>query len=108
MGFASLLSSDPNFSMMRPYHVADIDNRLRKMIAAHLVTNYQGGLKPTVSDMMRYIPIRMDEFKRIKIHDRDEMVRTAGLLDGVGKSCRDNTFIKVSSINLLPCLSCKH
>ena len=90
---------------MRPYHVAEIDSHVRKMIAAHLVTNYQGGLNPTVSDMKRYVPIRMDEFKRIKIHDRDEMVRTADLLNGVGKRCRDNTFIKVSCINIPICLS---
>jgi hypothetical protein len=87
---------DPNFAMMRPHLVADIDLQLRKKIAAHIVTNYSGGTALTPARMARYLPSRMDEYKKIKILDQEELVRVAGLLDGAEKIGRDNSFIKVS------------
>ena len=86
--------------MMHPHQSIEIDVKLQKMIAAHLVTNCHSDENLTVSQMKRYIPTRMEEWKRIKILDRDEMVRAAVLLDGAEKSCRDNTFVKVSLFNL--------
>lgn len=84
---------DPNFAMMGPHLVANIDTQLRKKIAAHLVTNYSGEEALSAARMARYIPSRMDEWKKFKILGEDQMVRVASLL-GV-ENGRDNTFIKV-------------
>ena len=90
--------------MMRPHHVSDINVDVRRMIAAHLVTNYHYRGRPTVPRMMAYIPVQMEEWKRMKILDRDEIIRTATLLDCAEKSSRDNSFVKVRKFNLL-CIS---
>jgi hypothetical protein len=87
---------DPNFAMMRPYLVTNIDIHLRRKIAAHLITNYTGETTLSVARMTSYIPLQMEEWKKIKILDQDELVWAAVSFNGIEATGRDNTFIKVS------------
>jgi hypothetical protein len=90
---------------MRPHCSTVIDANLHKMIAAHLVTNYAGSRSPTVLQMKKYVPVRMEEWKKLKILDRDEMIRTADCHDKTCTFARDNTFIKVSRPKHYSCIS---
>jgi hypothetical protein len=79
--------------MMRPYKTGAVDNTIRKKIAAHLVTNYQGEQAVNVRDMLAFIPSEMPEWGKAKLLDTDEIIRTAIL---ISKVSRDNSFVKVS------------
>jgi hypothetical protein len=81
--------------MVAPFRVTDVDTKIQKMIAAHLVTNYQGEENPRVSQMLKFIPVQMEAVRRFKIVDRDEIVRIASLIETEGH-CRDNSFVKVT------------
>jgi hypothetical protein len=76
--------------------LATINDNARKKIAAHLVTNYQGELAPTVRQMLAYVPREVTAWNKIKFLARDEVIRVATQLNNNVKGFRDNTFVKVS------------
>ena len=79
-----------------------IDDNLRRKIASHLVTNYHGEGTPTVQQMLRYIPTEVADWKKIKLLDRNEVIRVARLAyDDDGRNFRDNTFVKVSLVAVM-------
>jgi hypothetical protein len=84
--------------MMHPRRITATDSNLRRKIAAHLVTNFQGEQIPTIQQMMAYVPGEINDWKKIKILARDEVIRAATLIDNDDseKRSRDNTFVKVS------------
>jgi hypothetical protein len=82
--------------MMQPHRITPINDNLRRKIAAHLVTNYHNEGAPTVQQMLAFIPNEVDDWKKIKLLDRDEVIRTATLINDGEKHHRDNTFVKVS------------
>jgi hypothetical protein len=87
--------------MMGLGKLATIDDSSRKKIAAHLVTNYQGELVPTVRQILAYVPREVTTWNKIKLLARDEVVRAATLLNNNAKGYRDNTFVKVSNLTLI-------
>jgi hypothetical protein len=82
--------------MMQPRRIIPIDENIRRKIAAHLVTNYYSEGAPTVRQMLAFIPNEVNSWKKIKLLDRDEVIRTVALIDDGEKHHRDNTFVKVS------------
>jgi hypothetical protein len=82
--------------MMGLGQLATIDDNSRKKIAAHLVTNHQGELVPTVRQILAYVPREVATWNKIKLLARDEVIRAATLLNNNVKGFRDNTFVKVS------------
>jgi hypothetical protein len=81
--------------MMPPQQDITIDSYLRRKIAAQLVTNYHGDPIPTVQQMLRHVPSQVKHWKKIKLLNRDEVIREETLIGDETKSHRDNTFVKV-------------
>jgi hypothetical protein len=46
--------------------------------------------------MLAFIPNEVNAWKKVKLLDRDEVIRTVTLIDDGEKHHRDNTFVKVS------------
>jgi hypothetical protein len=84
--------------MMPPYNTDAVDNTIRKKIATHLVTNYQGEGTVTVWDMLTFILSEIPEWGKAKLLDADEIICTAIL---ISKSSRNNSFVKVSQMHSL-------
>ena len=91
---AHIPQSDPNIVMMRPYRVCPVSDPIRRKIAAHLVTNSQG-LPVSVNAMMRFIPVNIPHWGKMKIPTWVEIIRTASNVGSGESGVRDNSFVKV-------------
>jgi hypothetical protein len=91
-------TSDSDYILLPPKRKLGIDSRLRKKLAAALVTRYSPDdpqMKILMTTTSKYIPESIHQWGQPQIRDGGDWFKCRALLKGQGHA-RDCTYVKVS------------
>ena len=99
---------DSNYILLPPKRKLEIDSRLRKKLAAALVTRYSPDdprMKISITTASKYVPASIRQWGQAQIRDGGDRFKCRVLLKGQ-RHTRDCTYVKVSILKPSPyCIS---
>ena len=97
--FAEMSTKDYNYVLLPPQRKLEIDSRLRKKLAAALVTRYSPDdpqMKIPIKTASKYVPVIVHQWGQAQIRDGGDRFKCRALLKGQ-RHARDCTYVKVSA-----------
>jgi hypothetical protein len=96
--FTENCAEDSDYILLPPKRMLEIDSKLRKKIAAALVTRYSPDdpqMKISMTTASKYVPASVCQWGQAQIRDGGDRFKCRALLKGQ-RHTRDCTYVKVS------------